>query len=91
MPAALKVVLTVVLAAAAVLVGAVSLNSTDVTCGGETMHAGDRCVTSAGSRGRDEQQSESDLQSWLLVAGGGVVLLGMAGYGIFTLNERRRR
>ena len=90
MASALKMWLTGIVAAAMVVLGIITLNSGDVTCGGEVMHAGDRCVGTGGSRGRDEQASENNGTSWIMIIMGGLVLAGFAGVGILELNRRRR-
>ncbi|WP_409461601.1 hypothetical protein [Amycolatopsis sp. GA6-003] len=68
----------------------VSLNQTDVTCGGETMRAGDTCVSRGVNRGREDQESENNGRNWIGIAIGGLGVLGYAAYGVFELRDRRK-
>ncbi|MFD9888762.1 hypothetical protein [Amycolatopsis sp. NPDC058986] len=75
---------------ALLVLGILSLTSSDdgVTCGGKTMHVGDRCASSGVTRSRDEQASENTGRNWIFVAVGGLGTLGFAAYGVLALRRR---
>ncbi|GAA4544523.1 hypothetical protein [Amycolatopsis samaneae] len=71
------------------VLGIVSLASPGgVTCGGETMRPGDRCVSSGQSRGMTEQASENTGRDWIFVVAGGLGTLGFGAYGVLALRRR---
>jgi len=76
--------------AALLILSIVSLNQTDVTCGGEAMHGADTCITNGTARGQDDQASENNGRNWIGIGIGGVGVLGYAAYGFFELRGRRR-
>jgi hypothetical protein len=76
--------------AALLVLSLATMNQSDVSCGGETMHAGDTCRSGGVTRGREDQESENNGRNWIGVAIGGLGVLGYAAYGVLVLRERQR-
>ncbi|MFE3445679.1 hypothetical protein ACFXNW_21820 [Nocardia sp. NPDC059180] len=78
--------------------GGVTLTQDEVTCGGSTMSAGDRCEESARgghitTRDYEEQQSDNKTGGWIMIVIGSIVLVlfGLGLLGALTPDKERSR
>jgi len=85
-----QALLVLIFGAAFIAFGINSISETTVDCGGQTMQAGDTCVTygSGGSvtRSVSQQLSEDRREGWIAAGVGAFMLLG-GGIGLFSKRE----
>ena len=82
-------ILTTVLGVVLLALGISGLSSTDVTCGGQTMSSGDRCVEMKSGRETDLEQTRSENRTgnYSMLGGGAAALIGG---GIWIAMNARR-
>jgi hypothetical protein len=85
-----QALLALIFGAGLVLFGIYSISATSVDCGGQTMHAGDTCVTSGSggsvTRSVSQQLSQDRVEGWISIGIGAFMLLG-GGIGLSAKRE----